>query len=122
MSPIAQNTQQIVGDQNQIQIQRQQQFQRLQQLQLQREQAQKAQLSQPAVPRPPITPQVQAQPAVETPVVAQTADAQANSQQLVVNAKTKTALANMLSIRLQSGNVSMPTVPEGEPSAAGTLR
>lgn len=43
---------------------------------------------------------------------------------LVVNAKTKTALANMLSIRLQSGGSSMGPGPENitEPSAAGTLR
>lgn len=43
---------------------------------------------------------------------------------LVVNAKTKTALANMLSIRLQSGGSTMGPVPENiaEPSAAGTLR
>lgn len=43
------------------------------------------------------------------------------NQQLVVNPKTKTALANMLSIRLQSGGGNIPQV-EGEPSAAGTLR
>lgn len=43
---------------------------------------------------------------------------------LVVNAKTKTALANMLSIRLQSGGSNMGTGPDAitEPSAAGTLR
>lgn len=44
---------------------------------------------------------------------------------LVVNAKTKTALANMLSIKLQSGNSSVGVQrPEvlPEPSAAGTLR
>lgn len=43
---------------------------------------------------------------------------------LVVNAKTKTALANMLSIRLQSGGSTMVPGAENiaEPSAAGTLR
>lgn len=44
---------------------------------------------------------------------------------LVVNAKTKTALANMLSIKLQSGSSSVGIQrPEAipEPSAAGTLR
>lgn len=46
-------------------------------------------------------------------------------QQVVVNAKTKTALANMLSIRLQSGGATMGPVTEAlpePPSAAGTLR
>lgn len=43
---------------------------------------------------------------------------------LVVNAKTKTALANMLSIRLQSGGPTVESTPpvNEPPSAAGTLR
>lgn len=43
-------------------------------------------------------------------------------QPLVVNAKTKTALANMLSIRLQSGGANLGGETLPEPSAAGTLR
>lgn len=72
--------------------------------------------------RPPLTPQ-EAPPvavAAPPPTGEQTPGA-APQQQLVVNAKTKTALANMLSIRLQSGGGNIAPV-DGEPSAAGTLR
>ncbi|CAH1132708.1 unnamed protein product [Ceutorhynchus assimilis] len=85
--------------------------------QLQREQAHKNALAQQGG----IPPQ-----AVVRPPQAQTpaADPPANLQ-VQVNPKTKTALANMLSIKLQSGGSIGSTVrPEGisEPSAAGTLR
>jgi hypothetical protein len=96
--------------------------------QLQREQAQKGQLvavQQPQQPQP--TP---VQPGVVRPLGPVIPDSTTNppeanvSQQLVVNAKTKTALANMLSNRLQSGGGAVGPVPETipEPSAAGTLR
>lgn len=120
LSPIQQNPPQF-ADQNQLHLQRQQQF-RLQQLQLQREQAQKPApqaLPQPNVIRPIGQPQT-AEAVNPTTVV----DSNVAQQQLVVNAKTKTALANMLSIRLQSGNTTIGPAPESisEPSAAGTLR
>ncbi|KAK4878474.1 hypothetical protein RN001_010980 [Aquatica leii] len=121
LSPIQQqNASQF--NENQLQLQRQQQF-RLQQLQLQREQAQKvAVISQPLT-QTNIRPIGQPQTA---DIVTTTAsvDSSVAQQQLVVNAKTKTALANMLSIRLQSGGSTVGTSPESlpEPSAAGTLR
>lgn len=75
------------------------------------------------------------QPAIVRPIgQPQLADSTTNPPQvqdgniqhsLVVNAKTKTALANMLSIKLQSGSSSVGIQrPEAipEPSAAGTLR
>lgn len=108
---------------NQLQLQRQQQF-RIQQLQLQRDQAQKvAIIPQPVTTPPnPIRPigQPQIAEVITTTAPPDTAIAQ---QQLVVNAKTKTALANMLSIRLQSGGTSVGATENiPEPSAAGTLR
>jgi len=59
-------------------------------------------------------------PLSQTPAVDST-----TNPQVQVNPKTKTALANMLSIKLQSGGTIGPPVrPEGIPeqSAAGTLR
>lgn len=141
LSPIQQQTQ-FTEQNQQLQLQRQQQQQlRLQQLQLhqqqQREQAQKSALQQqqPAPPPPLQQPQqptvvralVQGQvvegagvvagppPVVVDPNVVQ------SQNPLVVNSKTKTALANMLNTRLQSGG---STLSENiaEPSAAGTLK
>lgn len=136
LSPIQQQPQ--FTDQNQqLQLQRQQQQQqlRLQQLQLhqQREQAQKTVLQQQPQGQPPL-----AQPAQPTvvralvqnqvvegagapPVVVDPNVVQAPQSPLVVNSKTKTALANMLNTRLQSGG---STLSENiaEPSAAGTLK
>lgn len=80
---------------------------------------------QPVAPQQPPAVRPIGQP--QTGDVATTiVDAAVAQQQLVVNAKTKTALANMLSIRLQSGGATMggpvtETLPE-PPSAAGTLR
>ncbi|KAF5294347.1 hypothetical protein FQR65_LT10800 [Abscondita terminalis] len=110
----------------QLQLQRQQQF-RLQQLQLQREQAQKvAAIPQVVAPTNVIRPIGQPQTAdvVVTTTTTGVDSAVAQQQQLVVNAKTKTALANMLSIRLQSGAATVGAPPDTipEPSAAGTLR
>ncbi|XP_076254688.1 uncharacterized protein LOC143192843 isoform X2 [Rhynchophorus ferrugineus] len=111
LSPINQNPgQQFVGDQAQLR-----QY-KLQQLQLQREQAQKNHLNQQS----PLTPQ----PAVR-PLGQPTAADSTTNPQVQVNPKTKTALANMLSIKLQSGGTIGATPrPEGLPeqSAAGTLR
>lgn len=79
-----------------------------------------APIQQPTIVRPIGQPQL-ADSTTNAPSVPE-----ANIQHsLVVNAKTKTALANMLSIKLQSGGSSMgvqrpETIPE--PSAAGTLR
>lgn len=95
----------------------------MQQLNLQREQAQKnAQtIQQPAtiqqsIVRPIGQPQpvdINSHAAVDSNV----------PQNPLVNAKTKTALANMLSIRLSGGsNIGPATEPIAEPSAAGTLR
>lgn len=99
-------------------------------MQQQREQAAKnasTNLQQPGIPqanivRPGVPPQ-----AVESTAVLPDSTVPPQSPapgQLVVNPKTKTALANMLSIRLQGGqNVGPPgadAIPE--PSAAGTLR
>ncbi|KAJ8956075.1 hypothetical protein NQ318_016527 [Aromia moschata] len=127
LSPINQNNAQFT-DQNQQQQLQLRQY-RLQQLQLQREQAQKNHLAQQQ--QGPLTPQ----PAIVRPIgQPQLADSTTNPPQvqdgniqhpLVVNAKTKTALANMLSIKLQSGGSSIGVQrPEAipEPSAAGTLR
>ncbi|CAH1111777.1 unnamed protein product [Psylliodes chrysocephalus] len=126
LSPINQNTTQFT-DQNQQQQIQLRQF-RLQQLQLQREQAQKNHLAQqqvgaiqqPAVVRPlgptPLADSTTSLPHVQDGTI---------QNPLVVNAKTKTALANMLSIKLQSGGSSVGVQrPEAiqEPSAAGTLR
>lgn len=111
LSPINQNSgQQFVGDQAQLR-----QY-KLQQLQLQREQAQKNHLNQQG----PLTPQAPVRPTIGQPAVA---DSTTNPQ-VQVNPKTKTALANMLSIKLQSGGAIGPARTEGlpEPSAAGTLR
>lgn len=128
LSPIQQNQPpQFTPEQNQhMQLQRQY---RLQQLQLQREQAQKNAVAQPLVQQPPGPPGGVVRPIGQP----QPADANAGGvveptvpppHPLVVNAKTKTALANMLSIRLQSGGGNLGPGPEGiaEPSAAGTLR
>ncbi|CAF4800475.1 unnamed protein product [Pieris macdunnoughi] len=97
------------------QLQRQQQY-RLQQLQAQREHAHH-QAAKQVVPvsQHVVTPlQEQQVDAILTP----TTPDQQGAGALLVNPKTKTALANMLSIRLQG------TAPpnEHEPSAAGTLR
>lgn len=66
-------------------------------------------MADPANPPPPPPPSIQDNPVQHS---------------LVVNAKTKTALANMLSIKLQSGGSTMAPRPDAipEPSAAGTLR
>lgn len=124
LSPIQQNPPQI-GEQNQQQLQFQRQF-RLQQLQLQREQAAKnaqAQVPQPVVPQANVVRPIGQPPTVveAAPVVP---DSTVQQNPLVVNAKTKTALANMLSIRLQSGGSTVGPGAENitEPSAAGTLR
>ncbi|CAG9814580.1 unnamed protein product [Phaedon cochleariae] len=95
------------GQQQQVQIR---QF-RLQHLQLQREQAQKSHLAQqqgaiqqPTIVRPIGQPP---QPADSTANMAQAQVDGGVQHPLVVNAKTKTALANMLSIKLQSGGSSV---------------
>ncbi|KAJ8910501.1 hypothetical protein NQ315_012348 [Exocentrus adspersus] len=129
LSPINQNNPQF-ADQNQQQQLQLRQY-RLQQLQLQREQAQKNHLAQqqqqqqgplqqPTIIRPIGQPQL-ADSTTNPPAVPEASI----QHSLVVNAKTKTALANMLSIKLQSGGSSIgmqrpETLPE--PSAAGTLR
>ncbi|EFA05726.1 PAX-interacting protein 1 [Tribolium castaneum] len=125
LSPIQQQQQQQQQQQpQQFDQNQQQQLQlrqyRLQQLQLQREQAQKNQIA--AVQQQPVQAGV-VRPLGPVIPDSTTNPPEANSQQLVVNAKTKTALANMLSNRLQSGGGTVP-VPETipEPSAAGTLR
>ena len=126
------------------QAQRQQQLQRLHQLQLQREQAQKQQLQQ-KLPTQQLQQQQQiivrspapisVSPSTTGPPSSDT-NGRPTHQQVVVNPKTKTALANMLSVRLQ--NVSSPSSgprTDGggggsgsggghstEPSAAGALR
>lgn len=143
LSPINQNSPQFPDQNQQQQIQLRQY--RLQQLQLQREQKNHipqqqqgrcflfcesdgiyasillvAPLQQPTIVRPIGQPQLADSTTNPTPVP------EANIQHsLVVNPKTKTALANMLSIKLQSGGSSMGVQrPEAlpEPSAAGTLR
>ncbi|KAL3271355.1 hypothetical protein HHI36_021839 [Cryptolaemus montrouzieri] len=111
LSPIQQN-----ADPNQMKLKQL----RLQQFPLQRDQIQKTaaiqQPPQPNVIRPMGQPTAEAPVAIQDPAVGQSP--------LIVNPKTKTALANMLSIRLQSGGTSVggaqETIPE--PSAAGTLR
>lgn len=116
LSPIQQN--QPFPEQNQqLQLQRQL---RLQQLQLQREQAQK---NAQSVPQPSTVQQNIVRP-IGQPQPAEVNHHAVDSNVPLVNAKTKTALANMLSIRLQSGGANMgPTAePIAEPSAAGTLR
>ncbi|ENN75011.1 hypothetical protein YQE_08327, partial [Dendroctonus ponderosae] len=123
LSPINQastsgQAQQFVGDQSTAQqLQLRQQY-RLQQLQLQREQAQKnAMAQQGGMP--------QQQAPVRPPLAQPPAADSTTNPQVQVNPKTKTALANMLSIKLQSGAaIAAPPRPEGipEPSAAGTLR
>ncbi|XP_047538445.1 PAX-interacting protein 1 isoform X1 [Vanessa atalanta] len=101
------------------QLQRQQQYQRLQQLQAQRDHAahHHAAAKQVApVTQHVVTPlQEQQVDALLTPT---TPEQQGGAGALLVNPKTKTALANMLSIRLQGA----APPPEHEPSAAGTLR
>lgn len=76
----------------------------------------------PAMVRPIGQPQL-ADSTTNSPNVPETGSIQ---HPVVVNAKTKTALANMLSIKLQSGGGSSIGVPRPdamqEPSAAGTLR
>ncbi|CAK1541736.1 unnamed protein product [Leptosia nina] len=97
------------------QLQRQQQY-RLQQLQAQRDHAHHQANKQAAVTQHVVTPlQEQQVDAILTPT---TPEQQGGAGALLVNPKTKTALANMLSIRLQG------TAPpnDHEPSAAGTLR
>lgn len=128
LSPIQQTQPpQFAPEQSQhMQLQRQY---RLQQLQLQREQAQKTAAAQPLAQQPPGPPAGVARP-VGQPQTAEAGGAAVGEpaaqapHPLVVNAKTKTALANMLSIRLQSGGGSLGPGTEGiaEPSAAGTLR
>lgn len=129
LSPIQQQGPQF-NDQNQLQLQRQQQF-RLQQLQLQREQAQKnlptptpTPPQQPPLPQASVVRPMGPAPTPEINTTTTVIDTSVSQQQLVVNAKTKTALANMLSIRLQSGGASMGPTSDTitEPSAAGTLR
>lgn len=143
LSPLHQQPQ-FTEQNQQLQLQRQQQQQqlRLQQLQLhqqqQREQAQKnvLQSQPPPLQQQPVqqSPQptvvralVQGQvvegggivagppPVVVDPNVIQ------SQNPLVVNSKTKTALANMLNTRLQSGGSTL-TENIAEPSAAGTLK
>ncbi|XP_050353636.1 PAX-interacting protein 1-like isoform X2 [Nymphalis io] len=100
------------------QLQRQQQYQRLQQLQAQRDHA--AHHHAAAKQVAPVTQHVVA-PLQEQQVDAlltPTTPEQQGAGALLVNPKTKTALANMLSIRLQGA----APPPEHEPSAAGTLR
>ncbi|XP_052739023.1 PAX-interacting protein 1 [Bicyclus anynana] len=100
------------------QLQRQQQYQRLHQLQAQRDHA--AHHHAAAKQVSPVTQHV------ITPLQEQQVDAllapttpdQQGAGALLVNPKTKTALANMLSIRLQGA----APPPDHEPSAAGTLR
>ncbi|XP_060533249.1 PAX-interacting protein 1-like [Cylas formicarius] len=119
LSPINQGPtagQQFVDQNQQQQHQLQLRQYRLQQLQLQREQAQKTHLTQQgAIPQ---------QAAVRPPNQPPSADSTTSPAQVQVNPKTKTALANMLSIKLQSGGTiggpRQETIPE--PSAAGTLR
>nr|CAH7749107.1 unnamed protein product [Callosobruchus chinensis] len=112
------------ADQNQQQQLQLRQY-RLQQLQLQREQAQKNHLTQQ---QGGITQQAVARPINQQHLADSTTNPQvpdASMHPLVVNPKTKTALANMLSIKLQSGGSSMGAQrPDAiaEPSAAGTLR
>ncbi|XP_025831025.1 PAX-interacting protein 1-like isoform X3 [Agrilus planipennis] len=131
LSPIQQQgAPQFTDHAQQLQIQRQQHF-RLQQLQVQQQQREQ-QTPKPAPPipqEPPVVPQANiarplAHPQATETVPVSVVDANVAQQQLVVNAKTKTALANMLSIRLQSGSTNVGPVPEtiAEPSAAGTLR
>ncbi|XP_034939665.1 PAX-interacting protein 1-like [Chelonus insularis] len=86
----------------QLHMQKQQQMARLQQLHLQQQQQQQQQ--QPPIPEPAMTPLTPLSVNSQMPP----------DQQLVVNAKTKTALANMLTNRLQGG--------AAEGSAAGQLR
>ncbi|KAJ8712780.1 hypothetical protein PYW08_008084 [Mythimna loreyi] len=103
-----------------LQMQRQQHYQRLQQLQAQRDHvahhAAVKQVSpgitQHVVGGPPL-----AEQPVDAALLTPTTPDQQQGNALLVNPKTKTALANMLSIRLQGG-----TATEHEPSAAGTLR
>ncbi|CAH0713668.1 unnamed protein product, partial [Brenthis ino] len=102
------------------QMQRQQQYQRLQQLQAQRDHAQHHHAAAKQVA--PVTQHVvaplqeQQVDALLTPTTPE--QQQAGAGALLVNPKTKTALANMLSIRLQGA----APPPDHEPSAAGTLR
>lgn len=106
----------------QLQIQRQQQYQRLQQLQAQRDHVahHHATVKQvaPGVTQHVVTSPAIPEQAVEAGLLTPTQDHPGPGGALNVNPKTKTALANMLSIRLQG--TSQP--PEHEPSAAGTLR
>ncbi|XP_034827605.1 PAX-interacting protein 1 isoform X2 [Maniola hyperantus] len=104
------------------QLQRQQQYQRLQQLQAQRDHA--AHHHAAAKQVAPVTQHVvaplqeQQVDALLTPTTPE--QQQAGAGALLVHPKTKTALANMLSIRLQGAAPSAS--PDHEPSAAGTLR
>ncbi|XP_072934281.1 uncharacterized protein Ptip [Epargyreus clarus] len=96
-----------------------QQYQRLQQLQAQRDHA--AHHHAAAKQVAPVAQHVAAplqEQQVDALLTPPTPDQQQGAGALLVNPKTKTALANMLSIRLQSTNAP----PDHEPSAAGTLR
>ncbi|XP_049699175.2 PAX-interacting protein 1 isoform X1 [Helicoverpa armigera] len=104
----------------QLQMQRQQHYQRLQQLQAQRDHvAHHAAVKQvsPGVTQHVVSGAPLAEQPVDAALLTPTTPDQQQGNALLVNPKTKTALANMLSIRLQGG-----TASEHEPSAAGTLR
>ncbi|CAH2052400.1 unnamed protein product, partial [Iphiclides podalirius] len=110
---------------NQLQqLQRQQQYQRLQQLQAQREHVahHHAAVKQvvPGVAQHVVGAATLTEQPVDGALISPASDQQqgAAGNTLLVNPKTKTALANMLSIRLQGG----AAPPDHEPSAAGTLR
>ncbi|KAF9824426.1 hypothetical protein SFRURICE_019671 [Spodoptera frugiperda] len=103
----------------QLQLQRQQHYQRLQQLQAQRDHvAHHAAVKQvsPGVTQHVVAGAPLAEQPVDAALLTPTTPDQQPGSALLVNPKTKTALANMLSIRLQGG------AAEHEPSAAGTLR
>ncbi|GBP00594.1 PAX-interacting protein 1 [Eumeta japonica] len=115
----------VVTQLQQLQLQRQQEYQRLQQLQAQRDHvAHHHATVKAAQVGPGVTQHVVSAPMAEQQVDGTLLTPTTPDQQqgaggaLLVNPKTKTALANMLSIRLQ-GNA---PPPEHEPSAAGTLR
>ncbi|XP_057658096.1 PAX-interacting protein 1-like isoform X1 [Diorhabda carinulata] len=126
LSPINQNAGQFT-DQNQQQQIQLRQF-RLQQLQLQREQAQKNHLAQQqagTIQQPPVVRPIGQPPIADSTTNLPHVQEGTIQNPLVVNAKTKTALANMLSIKLQSGGSSVGVQRADtiqEPSAAGTLR
>ncbi|KAK9886157.1 hypothetical protein WA026_015669 [Henosepilachna vigintioctopunctata] len=115
LSPIQQNA--SLADPNQMKLKQI----RLQQFSAQRDQIQKP-LTSIQDPQSNILRVVGQASTPESPVPVQ--DPAVGQSPLIVNAKTKTALANMLSIRLQSGGSSVGATQEtmAEPSAAGTLR